>query len=367
MQFIDLHTQYKRHEETIDKAVKRVLEDGHYIGGREVGELESTLAAFVGRRHAIACANGTDALKIVLMAKGIGPGDAVFTTPFTFFATAEVVGNLGATPVFVDIDEKTYNIDPAKLDEAIGKVKKAGTLVPRAVIPVDLFGQIAAFEAIVPVAEKHGLWLLEDAAQSFGAQRGGRRSCSFGLASTTSFFPAKPLGCYGDGGMIFTDDDELAVLCRSVAVHGKGRDKYDNVRLGLNSRLDTIQAAILLEKFKIFPAELEARDEAARRYSTWLSGKVTTPFIEPGCCSAWAQYCVRSPRRGEMMAALKTEKIPTAVYYPVPLHKVTAFSYLSPVTLPVSEAVAQDIFALPMHPYLEVSEQKKIADVITSC
>ena len=362
MQFIDLHAQYMRHEKEIDAAVKKVMMEGHYIGGPEVRELEAKLSAFCGRKHAIACANGTDALKIVLMARNIGPGDAVFTSPFTFFATAEVVGNVGATPIFVDVDPKTYNLDPEKLEAAIQKVKAEGKLVPKAVIPVDIFGQIADFEAIMPVAEKYGLWVMEDAAQSFGALRNGRRSCSFGLASTTSFFPAKPLGCYGDGGMIFTDDDDLAALCRSVAVHGKGADKYDNVRLGLNSRLDTIQAAVLLEKFKFFPEELELRDEVAARYTELLQGKVIVPYVAPNCRSAWAQYCVQSAQKADIVAKLKAADVPTAVYYPIPLNKATAFKYLAPASCPVSEAIARNIFALPMHPYLTEAVQQKIAD-----
>lgn len=363
MQFIDLHTQYKRHESAIDKAIKKVLEEGHFIGGPEIKELEQQLSAFTGRKHAIACANGTDALRIVLMANEIGPNDAVFTSAFTFFASAEVIGNVGATPVFVDIDEKTYNISPSKLEETILKVKAEGELIPRAIIPVDIFGQMADYEAIAVIAEKYGLWILEDGAQSLGAMQNGKTSCSFGLASTTSFFPAKPLGCYGDGGMIFTDDDELATLCRSIASHGKGKDKYDNVRLGMNSRLDTIQAAILLEKFKFFPEELSLRDQVASRYTKLLSHKVVTPYVESGNQSAWAQYCIQSPERDNLMAKLKKSSIPSAVYYPTALHKATVFKNLDTRSLPLSEALTQRIFALPMHPYLTAEEQEMICEL----
>lgn len=364
--FIDLAAQQKRLGNGIDDAIRKVLTDGHYIGGAEVKELEGKLAEFVGRKHAIACASGTDALKLPLLAMNVGPGDAIFTTPFTFFATAEVVGNVGATPVFVDVDARTYNLDPAKLEAAIQQVRQENKLVPRGVIGVDIFGQIADYEAISAIAEHYDLWVMEDAAQSFGARRHDRRAGAFGLVSATSFFPAKPLGCYGDGGMLFTDDDELAVLCRSIAVHGKGVDKYDNVRLGVNSRLDTIQAAILLAKFRIFPEELERRDMVAATYTRHLDGLVTPPHVETGNRSAWAQYCVRSPRRGDLMAALKAADIPTAIYYPVPLHRATAFSALGYCegSLPVAEQVAQDIFALPMHPYLTEETITRIADVV---
>lgn len=364
--FIDLQLQYQRIEPHVDAAIKRVLVHGGFVGGKEVKELEDQLAQFVGRKHAIACANGTDALLIPLMAKGISRGDAIFTSPFTFFATAEVVGNVGATPVFVDIDEKNYNLDPAKLEAAIVQVLKEGRLVPRAVIPVDIFGQCANYEAILPIAEKYGLWVMEDAAQSFGADYHGKKACGFGQVSTTSFFPAKPLGCYGDGGMLFTDDDELAALCRSVAVHGKGSDKYDNVRIGLNSRLDTVQAAILLEKFKIFEEEIELRQRVANGYSALLKDSVVVPYIAPGCTSAWAQYCVRSPRKTEIMGALKAAEIPTAIYYPIPLHLATAFKHLGyqPGSMPVSERVSQDIFALPMHPYITDAIVDHISGVI---
>lgn len=365
IQFCDLHAQYKRIEAEIDSAVKRVFDGGHFINGPEVMELEERLAAFCGRKYAVACANGTEALKIPLMAMGIGSGDAVFVSSFTFFASAEVIGNVGATPIFIDVDARTYDMDPVCLEKCIQEVKKEGKLVPRGIIAVDIFGQLADYEAIEAIAEKYGLWLMEDGAQSFGALHHGRRSCSFGQISTTSFFPAKPLGCYGDGGMIFTDDEELAKNCRSITVHGKGKDKYDNVRLGLNSRLDTLQAAILIEKFKIFPEELTLRNEVASRYTELLKDTdLQLPFVETDCQSAWAQYCVRSSKRTELMAALKAAGIPSAIYYPTPIHKATAFAELPQRTLPVSEAITADIFALPMHPYLEIDVQKEIANIL---
>ena len=364
--FIDLASQQARLQNQLNAAIQKVLKDGHYINGPEVSELEKELASFCGRKYAIACANGTDALKIPLMAMNIGPGDAIFTSPFTFFATAEVIGNVGATPVFVDIDEQTYNLDPQKLDQEIQKVIAEKKLTPKGIIGVDIFGQIADYETINKIAEHYGLWVMEDAAQSFGALQNGRRACSFGLVSTTSFFPAKPLGCYGDGGMLFTDDEALASICRSIAVHGKGADKYDNIRLGLNSRLDTLQAAILLEKFKIFPEELDLRDNVAALYAQYLGTAVKVPHVEIKNRSAWAQYCVRSPRRKELMTALKDAGIPTAIYYPIPLHRATVFEDLSypEGSLPIAEAVSGDIFGLPMHPYLTEDAIRKIANVV---
>ncbi len=364
--FNDLAAQRRRLGTELDDAIHEVIESGRFINGPAVRELEAALAEYTGRKHAIACANGTDALRIALMAMNIGPGDAVFTSPFTFFATAEVVGNVGATPVFSDIDAQTFNLDPVLLEKAIQKVLSEGQLKPKGIIAVDIFGQLADYDAICAVAEKYGLWVMEDGAQSFGACCGKKRACSFGLVSTTSFFPAKPLGCYGDGGMIFTNDDELAALSRSITVHGKGRDKYDNIRLGLNSRLDTIQAVILLKKFSIFPDEIMRRDVVARRYTELLSDVVITPTVLPGTISVWAQYSIRTPKRAEVMAALKEAEIPSAIYYPTPLHRATVFTALGygENSLPEAEQLTGEVLSLPMHPYLEESMQATISDVI---
>jgi dTDP-4-amino-4,6-dideoxygalactose transaminase len=311
------------------------------------------------------------------MAYEVGPGDAVFTTPFTFVATAEVISLLGATPVFVDIEPKTFNIDPEKLEQAIIAVEQGGSpeyplpigadgLVPKGIIPVDIFGQAANYARINETAEKHGLFVIEDACQSFGAEYKGKKACSLADIACTSFFPAKPLGCYGDGGMVFTDDDELAKKMISIRVHGSGTDKYDNIRLGINGRLDTMQAAILLAKFEIFPEELELRQIAANRYSKLLKDSVTVPFIADGCKSAWAQYCLLCDNREELIARLKEQGIPTAIYYPIPLHLQGAYNYLGyeKGSFPVSERIAGNIFSIPMHPYLSEDEQSLIADVI---
>jgi UDP-2-acetamido-2-deoxy-ribo-hexuluronate aminotransferase len=376
MDFIDLPAQQRRIAEKLHVNIARVLSHGQYINGPEVRELETTLAAYVGAKHAIGCASGTDALLMALMALEIGPGDAIFTTPFTFVATAEVISLLGATPVFVDIDPGTFNIVPAKLEQAIRAVEKndpalhplpgGGKLRPRAVIPVDLFGLPADYDAIDAVAARHGIAVIEDAAQSFGGEYKGRRSCSFGAIACTSFFPAKPLGCYGDGGMCFTDDDHLSEILRSIRVHGQGSDKYENVRIGINGRLDTLQAAVLLAKFEIFPEEIDLRQEVVRRYNGLLSGSVKTPEIPEGYRSAWAQYSIlvrNSAERSDLMAGLKGAGIPTAVYYPKPLHLQTAFSGLDyrEGDFPVSEDCAGRIFSLPMHPYLADGEQRRIA------
>jgi UDP-2-acetamido-2-deoxy-ribo-hexuluronate aminotransferase len=378
MDFIDLAAQQRRLSETLNASIARVLAHGQYINGPEVRELEAALAAYVGTKHAVGCASGTDALLMALMALGIGPGDAVFTTPFTFVATAEVIGLLGATPVFVDIDPATFNINPAKLEQAVEAVEKAdpalhplpgavgGRLRPRAVIPVDLFGLPADYDAIEAVAARHVITIIEDAAQSFGGEYKGRKACSFGAIACTSFFPAKPLGCYGDGGMCFTNDDRLVELLRSIRNHGQGSDKYENVRIGINGRLDTLQAAILLAKFAIFPEEIDLRQEVARRYSELLAGCVATPEIPEGYKSAWAQYSLLvrdSAERSELMAKLKDAGIPTAIYYPKPLHRQTAFAGLGykEGDFPVSEDCARRIFSLPMHPYLAAADQRRIA------
>lgn len=365
MQFIDLKSQQATIREALDKRMAAVLEHGQYIGGPEVRELECRLATYAAAEHCISCANGTDALQIALMALGVGPGDAVFTSPFTFFATAEVIALLGATPVFVDIDE-TYNIDPRQLELAISRVRSTRNLVPRCIVPVDLFGLCADYSRILPIAHDHGLVVLEDAAQAMGATYEGRVAPSFGTIGTTSFFPAKPLGCYGDGGAIFTNDDEVAAKCRSIAVHGQGEDKYQNIRIGVNSRLDTLQAAVLLEKLEIYPNEIIQRQRVADAYSVGLSGLVRTPVIPPGNNSVWAQYSVCSQHRERIMAGLKSHGIPTMIYYRVPLHMQEAFSFLAHVQgdFPVAERVASEIFSLPMHPYLVEEDIEKIISVV---
>lgn len=375
MDFIDLKTQQNRIKEQLDANIQKVLAHGNYIMGPEVKELETKLAAYVGAKHAIGCASGTDALLMALMALNVGPGDAVFTTPFTFIATAEVISLLGATPVFVDIDPKTYNIDPQKLEQAILSVKSGDSrLHPRAVIPVDLFGLPADYDAIDAIAKKHNLFVIEDAAQSFGAEYKGKKACAFGHIACTSFFPAKPLGCYGDGGMCFTDDDALAKVLDSIRVHGKGSHKYDNARIGINGRLDTLQAAILLAKFEIFPEEVESRNQAAARYTEGIGKSAATviiPNIPEGYKSVWAQYSLLAEseaQRAALMDRLKAAGIPTAIYYPKPLHLQTAFAGLGykPGAFPVSEDAANRIFSLPMHPYLTEQDQTKIVKAIGS-
>lgn len=375
--FVDLKAQFSLLESNIRQRLDAVLAHGGYIMGPEVAELEKRLAAFAGVKHVISCASGTDALFMPLLAWGIGPGDAVFTTPFTFIATAEVITLLGATPIFVDIDPATYNIDPAKLALAVEAVENqdpakhplpkaalAAKLTPKAVIPVDLFGLPADYDAIMPIAAEHGLLVLEDGAQGFGGSYKGRRSCSLAHCATTSFFPAKPLGCYGDGGAIFTDDDALANLLVSIRVHGKGRDKYDNVRIGFNGRLDTLQAAILLAKLDVFPAELDARDAVAARYAAGFAGlpDMAVPTVPAGWRSAWAQYTVATPRRDAVMAALAAADIPAMVYYSKPLHIQTAFAGLgyAPADFPHSLAASARVLSLPMHPYLDAATLDRI-------
>jgi dTDP-4-amino-4,6-dideoxygalactose transaminase len=358
--FIDLAAQHRRIADRVDEAIKRVLAHGKYIMGPEVAELETQLGAFCGARHVISCANGTDALAMVLMARGIGRGDAVLAPSFTFAATAEVVAWVGATPIFVDVLPDTFNLDPAGLSIGLDRARNLG-LSAKAVIAVDLFGQPADYEPIEAFAAQHGLFLLCDAAQSFGAQHGARNVGTIGHATTTSFFPAKPLGCYGDGGAIFTDDDELAAVLRSIRVHGQGSNKYDNVRIGMNGRLDTIQAAVLIEKLAIFADEIAARNRVAARYDAALGAHVAVPTVRAGAVSVWAQYTLRLPggRRDAVMEALRARGVPTAVYYPLPLHQQTAYrDYpLAGNGLPVSEQLAQDVFSLPMHPYLQETEQ----------
>ena len=366
--FIDLKYQYSLIRDEIHAGIDRVLESGHFILGAEINELEKQLAEYAGVKHALACSSGTDALLMALMALGIGPGDAVFTTPFTFFATVETIALVGATPVFADIDEATYNIDPAKLEEAILKVEREGKLKPKAVIPVDLFGLTADYKAIKPLADAHGLAIIEDACQAFGAVApGGKRAPSLGAIGCTSFFPAKPLGCYGDGGAVFTDDDDLYDKLYSILVHGRSaEDRYNNVRLGLNARCDTIQAAVLLAKLKLFPGEVQMRQVVADRYRAGLKDLVSVQAIPEGCVSVYAQFCPRSPKFAEIQAALKAADVPTARYYPIPMHLLGATEYLGykKGDMPVAEACAADIFALPMHPYLKNEDIDRICGVI---
>lgn len=385
MDFIDLKAQQARIRQRLEENIRRVLDHGRYIQGPEVREFEEKVAAYVGVKHAIGCASGTDALLMALMAYGVGPGDAVFTTPFTFIATAEVVSLLGATPVFVDIDPRTFNIDPKVLKVAVEAVeagdpgiyplpKSAKALSPRGVIAVDLFGQPADYEPIRALAREKGLFLIEDGAQSLGGEYKGKRACALGDIGCTSFFPAKPLGCYGDGGMCFTDDDSLAETLRSIRVHGQGQHKYDNVRIGINGRLDTLQAAILLAKFEIFPEEVALRQVVAERYSQLLAevprtkgipAEVQPPFVAPGCKSVWAQYSLlaeSSEARQDLVNKLKAAGVPTAVYYPKPLHLQEAFAPLGYGSgqFPVSEDAAARIFSIPMHPYLSAEAQERV-------
>jgi dTDP-4-amino-4,6-dideoxygalactose transaminase len=362
--FIDVAAQRRRLGKSIDEAVSRVLDHCQFINGPEVAQLEAELAAFSGARHVVTCASGTDALLMVLMAKGIGRGDAVLCPSFTFCATGEVVALLGATPVFVDVDEGTFNIDAASLKDGIAVSKKRG-LKPRAVIPVDMFGQPADHDAINAIAEAEGMFVLDDAAQGFGASYKGRRLGTLGLATATSFFPAKPLGCFGDGGAIFTDDAHLAAELRSIRVHGQGSDKYDNVRLGLTARLDTMQAAILIEKLKIFEDEIAARNRVAARYAQGLGNVVTVPHLAAGCTSVWAQYTIRLPKgsdRDGFAATLNAQGIPTAIYYPKSMHQQTAYRDFPAADggLSVSESLSGDVISLPMHAYLGEPAQERI-------
>ena len=380
MEFRDLKQQYKVLQTQMDKAILDTVASGAYIMGAPVKELEKTLAEFVGVKHCITCANGTDALTLALKAWGIGPGDAVFVPDFTFFSSAEVVPLEGATPVFVDVCEETFNIDANDLERAVKQVLSEGCLQPKVVVAVDLFGLPANFPAIRAVADKYGLLVLEDGAQGFGGSICGQRACSFGDISTTSFFPAKPLGCYGDGGAVFTNNDEWAALIESYRVHGKGTFKYDNVRIGLNSRLDTIQAAVLMVKLKAFEEyELDAVNQAAERYSSLLchpersEGSVATPVIPAGFRSSWAQYTLRlagPEQRDALQAALKASGIPSMVYYPKPMHLQTAFAN-PPVGFqphqdnknlcPVATNLCGRVLSLPMHPYITAEDINKVS------
>lgn len=352
IEFIDLKTQQASIKDKIDAGIQRVLAHGQYILGPEVAELEEKLAAFVGAKYCITCANGTDALQIAQMALGIGPGDEVITPGFTYIATAETVALLGAKPVYVDVDPRTYNLDPALLEAAI-------TPSTKAIIPVSLYGQCADFDAINAIAAKYGIPVIEDAAQSFGATYKGRRSCSLTTIACTSFFPSKPLGCYGDGGAIFTSDDELAKVIRQIASHGQDR-RYHHIRVGVNSRLDTLQAAILLPKLEIFPRELDQRQQVARHYNDLLKAAgIVAPFVEAHNVSAWAQFTVQVDERDLVQETLKAAGIPTAVHYPIPLNKQPAVADAQSC-LPVGDAIALQVMSLPMHPYIGITDQEKI-------
>ncbi len=364
--FIDLQAQRRRLGEPLNRAILAAVEGGQWVMGPQVAAFEEKLAAFAGVKHCIACANGTDALLIVLRAWDIGPGDAVFVPAFTFAASAEVVALAGASPVFVDVLADTYNIDPASLEAAIAMVRREGRLTPRAVMPVDLFGQPADYRAITPIVAREGLKMLCDTAQGFGGSLDERRTGGIGDAAATSFFPAKPLGCYGDGGASFTNDDDLADTMRSIRIHGQGTDKYENVRIGLNSRLDTIQAAILLEKLAIFPDELEKREAVARRYNAALgqSNRIVVPRAIPGSQSSWAQYTIQVADRDRLQARLKDAGIPTAVYYPIPLSRQKGYRHFPSAPIPTSERLSQTVLSLPMHPYLEPATQDLIVEAV---
>lgn len=365
--FIDLQSQRLAMGAAVDEAILKVVHSGAYIMGPEVAELEKQLGEFCGAKHVLSCANGTDALGLVLMAKGVGPGDAVFVPAFTFVATAEVVAWVGATPVFVDVLEDTFNMDPAHLAASIKWARNNG-LRPVAVVPVDLFGQPADYQAILPIAEVEGLWLMSDAAQSFGAKLNNRAVGTYGVATATSFFPAKPLGCYGDGGAVFTDDDELIEILRSVRIHGQGSDKYENVRIGINGRLDTIQAAVLIEKLKIFPAEIEARQRVADRYNDGLQDVAKVPRLMAGATSVWAQYTLLLEDRAKVAAACKEAGVPTAIYYPIPLSHQEGYKHFptGPGGVPVSEKLSGQVLSLPMHPYLTEEAQDRIIAAVRS-
>lgn len=371
MEFRDLKRQYQVLKPQMDAAMLEVAENCNFISGKQVTELEQQLAEYVGVKHCVTCGNGTDALTLVMMAWDIKAGDAVFVPTFTFFASAEVVAFEGATPVFVDVDERTFNVDPVKLEKAIEQVKNEGKLNPRAVIAVDLFGQPANYTKIEGICKKHGLLLLEDGAQGFGGKIGERTACSFGDAAATSFFPAKPLGCYGDGGAVFTNDDEMADYMRSIRVHGKSpADKYDNLRIGLNSRLDTIQAAVLKVKLQAFKDhELESVNRAAKLYDEYLGNVVKTPVVPEGFYSSWAQYTLildSKEQRTHLQKELKEQGIPTMVYYPKPMHLQGAFADLGykKGDFPVAESLCERVLSLPMHPYLNEEDIRFVANAV---
>lgn len=366
MQFIDLGAQRERIREKLRAAMDAVVDDGRYILGPQVGEFEKKLADHVGVKHVVACANGTDALLLPLLASGIGPGDAVFVPSFTFAATAEVVALAHAEPVFVDVDPDTYNIDIASLEAAIAAVKKEGRLTPKAIIPVDLFGLAADYPAIEKIAKREKLLVIEDAAQATGGSAHGKMCGAFGDVGSTSFYPAKPLGCYGDGGAMFTNDDALAEKLRSFAFHGKGETQYDNIVVGLNSRLDTLQAAILIEKLAILEDEMVARQTVAKRYADGLGDVVKVAQVPAGHRSAWAQYAIETANRDALKAHLQANGIPSVIYYVKPLHSQVAYAKYpkTPTGLAVSEALPSRILCLPMHPYLSTADQDRVIDTI---
>jgi dTDP-4-amino-4,6-dideoxygalactose transaminase len=372
MQFRDLKAQYTALKDEMDKAILEVVASSAYVMGPKIKEMETTFADYVGVKHCVACNSGTDALLLALKAWDVKAGDAVFVPSFTFFASAEVIAMQGATPVFVDVDKDTFNMDLVDLERKIEQTKKAGKLTPRVIIAVDLFGLPADFMAVRKVAEKHGLYVLEDGAQGFGGRIGEQKACTFGDISTTSFFPAKPVGCYGDGGAVFTNNDKWAELIDSYHIHGKGSDRYDNIRIGMNSRMDSIQAAILLVKLKAFKEyELADVNKVAARYTEKLKDVVKTPIVPEGFYSSWAQYTIQVGNkeiRTGLQAALKALDIPTAIYYPIPMHRQTAFNYLNPNEnqCPVSDKLADTVLSLPIHPYLSEKEQDMICETVCS-
>ncbi len=367
--FIDLQAQRRRLGAPLDAAIRAAVEGGQWILGPQVTQFEKDIAQWAGVKHAIACANGTDALLLVLRAWGVGPGDAVFVPAFTFAASAEVVALVGASPVFVDVLPDSFNMDPASLEEAIALVKRDGKLAPKVVMPVDLFGQPADYARLAPIAAREGLKLFCDTAQGFGGLLEGKRAGAIGDAAATSFFPAKPLGCYGDGGACFTNDDALKDVLLSLRSHGQGSHRYEHVHIGLNSRLDTIQAAILIEKLKIFPDEIEARNVVARRYNDAFAGsnRIVTPKVMAGATSTWAQYTLHVEDRAKFQADLKEAGVPTMVYYPLPLSRQKAYAHYPAAPVPVSEALCAKVVSLPMHPYLdEVTQDRVIHAVLKS-
>lgn len=375
--FVDIKSQLAQVEQEIRQGFDRVFAHCQFIMGPEIKEVEDQLAAFAGTKHAITCSSGTDALLMPLMAMNIGPGDAVLTSPFTFFATLESIALLGATPVVVDVDPRTFNIDPAKLELALKALKAkdpsihplpAGyeKLTAKAIMPVDLFGLPADYDRIMAIADREKLYVIGDSAQGFGGVYKGRKASAIPHVTATSFFPAKPLGVYGDGGAVFTNDDNLADVMRSIRVHGMGHDRYYNVRLGLNARFDTFQAVVLKAKLRIFPAELDARQAVAERYDAGLAGKVTTPLIPEGYRSSWAQYSILTDKRDALQLALKAADVPSMIYYPIPCHMQPVFSNLGykQDDMPVSEGLSKTILSLPMHPYLKLEDQKKIIETM---
>lgn len=370
MQFRDLKAQYEYLKKAIDKNIQDVINQTSFIGGHVVTDLEQQLAKYVGVKHCISCANGTDALQLALMAWNVGDGDAVFVPDFTFFSSGEVVSAIGATPIFIDVDERTYNIDSVSLEKIIKRVIEQGNMVPKVIVAVDLFGQPADFDEINKIAKKYDLFVLEDGAQGFGGRIRDKKACSFGDISTTSFFPAKPLGCYGDGGAVFTDNDEWAELIKSYKVHGKGENKYDNVRIGMNSRLDTIQAGILAAKFPVFVhEELENEQKIVQLYSDALNDFVCTPFIKEGFYSSWAQYTIQlesKEQRDELQKKLKDENIPSMIYYHKPMHKQMAFRYLEmdDADYPVTNRICEKVLSLPFHPYMKVEDVMYVTEKI---